>query len=302
MTGLIFNVRRYGLDDGPGIRTTIFLKGCPLSCLWCSNPESQKPYPELMYDSELHIEACEQCIEVCPVGAISKDEDRGIKIQRDRCISGCYACAKVCYSKALEVVGQEVSVEHILSAVKKDMPFYQSSGGGVTLSGGEPLAQPEFSKEVLRGCKQMGLHTVLDTSGYGRWEDVERIINYVDLLHYDIKHMDPHAHKMLTGVDNALILNNARRVSQHGISIFIRFPVVPGINDSRKNLDALINLAKEISAAKVDLLPYHRLGVPKYRVLGREFKLEAVEPPTRESINFIHDLLVSRGLKVEVVT
>jgi len=301
MEGLIFDIQRARLDDGPGIRTTVFLKGCPLRCAWCSNPESQRPFPEIMYNANLHIDGCEECIKICPANAIEKNEGEEIKINRDLCSAECSECTKVCFSNALTVVGQRISVEEVLKVVEKDIPFYRSSNGGVTISGGEPLVQPEFTREVLKACKERGIHTVLDTSGYGRWEDLNEILKYVDLTLYDIKHMDPLKHKAYTGVSNELILENVRRMGQKKMPIVIRLPIIPGINDSEKNINDLIGLIEEVSPLRVDLLPYHRLGVSKYRMLGREYGLQGLEPPNREHLNHIRNLLISHKVEVQVV-
>jgi len=301
MQGVIFDIQRYRLDDGPGIRTTVFLKGCPLRCLWCSNPESQRTHPEVMYNAGLHIDRCEECIRVCPVSAIEKDEEEGVRIDRDLCRQGCNECAKVCYSNALTTVGQMVSVRELLKEVEKDMPFYKSSDGGVTISGGEPLAQPEFTREILKACKERGIHTVLDTSGYGRWSDLEKIIKYVDITLYDIKHMNPLKHKAYTGASNELILGNVRRMGQKKMPIVIRLAIIPKINDSKEHINELIELTKEVLALRVDLLPYHRLGVSKYKMLGREYGLQGLEPPTREHLNRVRDLLISHKVGTELV-
>ncbi|MCK4392456.1 glycyl-radical enzyme activating protein [Candidatus Bipolaricaulota bacterium] len=301
MEGLIFDIQRSRLDDGPGIRTTVFLKGCPLRCVWCSNPESQRSSPEIMYNANLHIDGCEECIKTCPANAMEKDERQGIKISRDLCKVKCNECAKVCYSNALTVIGQRVSVEEVLKAVEKDIPFYRSSDGGVTISGGEPLAQPEFTREILKACKERGIHTVLDTSGYGQWSDLEKIIKYVDITLYDIKHMNPLKHKAYTGASNELILENVRRMGQKKMPIIIRLAIIPKINDLEENINELIELTKEVLALRVDLLPYHRLGVSKYKMLGREYRLDGLDPPTREHLKRIRDLLISRKVRAELV-
>jgi len=301
MEGLIFDIQRSRQDDGPGIRTTVFLKGCPLRCVWCSNPESQRSSPEIMYNANLHIDGCEECIKACPVSAIEKDEEEGVRIGRELCRKGCSECAKVCYSNALAVIGQRVSVKEVLKAVEKDIPFYRSSNGGVTISGGEPLTQPEFTKAILKACKERGIHTVLDTSGYEQWEVLEEILKYVDLTLYDIKHTDPVKHKAYTGVSNELILENIRRMGQKKMPIVIRLAVIPKINDSEENINELIELTKEVLPLRVDLLPYHRLGVSKYRMLGREYRLDGLEPPTRKNLKRIQDSLRLHKVEAAVV-
>jgi len=190
--GLIFDIQRYSIHDGPGIRTLVFMKGCPLRCLWCSNPEGQLSYPEIMYSAKKCIK-CWECIKVCPSRAISKNNNSNINISRENC-TNCGKCSSVCYSEALQLVGKYITVEETLRLIEKDETFYDVSNGGITLSGGEPLVQIEFVKELLKACKKEGINTAIETCGYAKWENIESIIDLIDVIFYDIKHMNPQRH------------------------------------------------------------------------------------------------------------
>jgi len=296
--GSIFKIERYRLDDGPGIRTTVFLKGCPLRCYWCSNPESQNIYPEIMYNKSLCIKECNECIKACLSSALKKDEEGKIRIDRQFC-KRCNKCADVCCTKALINVGKNVTIEEVLKKIEKDIPFYKATGGGVTISGGEPLFQLEFTQEILKGCKEKwGLHTVLDTSGYG---DLGDVLKYTDLVLCDIKLMDPFEHKKFTGVSNKYIFENIRKISQKNVSLIIRRIVIPGINDSKEEINNLIEFLKDINILRVDLLPYHRLGIDKYGTLDRNYKLKSIKQPTKDSLNTIKKLFLSNNIKCKIV-
>lgn len=208
--GLIFHAQRYSIQDGPGLRTTIFMKGCPLRCEWCHNPESIKPYPELM-SRDRKCMKFGNCVQACLTGAITLDQTGGRRINREKCIL-CFDCVAVCPTGALEKVGTYMTVDEVMTEIERDELFYRKSGGGVTISGGEPLLQWRFVRDLLRACKQRHLHTALDTSGYARWPALQSVLEYVDLVLYDIKHMDLQLHKKKTGVGNSLILANLRRI------------------------------------------------------------------------------------------
>ncbi|HDK27324.1 MAG TPA: glycyl-radical enzyme activating protein [Candidatus Atribacteria bacterium] len=296
--GSIFKIERYRLDDGPGIRTTVFLKGCPLRCYWCSNPESQNIYPEIMYNKSLCIKECNECIKACLSSALKKDEEGKVRIDRQLC-KRCNKCADVCCTKALINVGKNITAEEVLREIKKDIPFYKATGGGVTISGGEPLFQLEFTQEILKGCKEKwGLHTVLDTSGYG---NLGEILNYTDLVLYDIKLIDSVTHKEYTGKSNEIILKNLEEISKKSIPMIVRIPVIPGINDSEKNIVEVVEILKGLQFMHVELLPYHRLGVNKYKMLGREYKLKSTKQPTKTSLNIIRNLFISNNIECKIV-
>lgn len=295
VTGLVFDVKHFAVHDGPGIRTTIFLKGCPLRCIWCHSPESQNPFIEVAFHPELCI-GCYACIEVCQTGALHIGEGR---IRRGLC-NRCGRCAETCYSGALAKIGDYVSVENLLIEVEKDDVLYEASGGGVTLSGGEPLAQPQFASALLKASKGRGYHTSLETCGHAEWRVFRRILGDVDLILYDLKHMNPFIHKELTGVDNDLILSNLEKIARSRSSLIVRVPVIPGLNDSSDNVEAMGNFLGALDIKTVELLPYHRFGVSKYASLGREYSLSRLEAPTIEKLNWIKDEFEDKNVKAVV--
>jgi pyruvate formate lyase activating enzyme len=294
--GIIFNIQRYSLNDGPGIRTTVFMKGCSLKCKWCSNPESINAYPELMFYS-LKCNKSEKCLQACPMGAI-EIVNNALRIDRTKC-NLCMECTKSCPSEALMCSGSYVSVEKVVIEIESDRTFYRNSGGGVTISGGEPLFQGEFVYELLKECKSRGLHTALDTSGHAPWNIMERVLNYVDLVLFDIKNMDPTRHMAGTGVDNELILSNLRKTARQ-VTTWLRFPVIPGFNDSESNARELAQFASTISVEKVSLLPYHSWGEGKYEKLGRTYPFKDTPIPAEEHINSLKEIIESYGLMAEV--
>lgn len=294
--GVVFNIQRFSIHDGPGIRTTVFMKGCPLVCEWCSNPESQRGQPEIMTVDRKCI-GCGKCVEICPKGAITLDES-GRSIEREKC-DLCMECAAACPSGAIEAAGRHVTVGNVVEEVERDRPFYRNSGGGVTISGGEPLLQWEFTREVLKTCKERDLETALDTSGHAPWEVVEQVLKYVDLALYDLKYIDSSRHKKDTGVTNEVILHNAERVSS-AVRTWIRFPVIPGCNDSDGEVRKIAEFASKLPIEKVSILPYHGLGGQKYERLGRVYPLEGVIPPSQERLEHIAGVFESFGLKATV--
>jgi len=269
MIGNIFNIQCYSIHDGPGIRTTVFLKGCPLNCLWCQNPESREPYPQLMYFSNL-CTGCGECITVCPKGAIIPSEGK-TATNRSLC-ANCGACVKHCGVKAREITGQVIDAREAADKACSDRIFFKNSDGGVTLSGGEALYQPEFAAEILRLCKEKGVHTAIETCGYANPEHLSAALRYTDLVLYDFKHINPDIHKKLTGVDNRLILDNAvRTVRELGKPLVGRVPIVPGYNDDPDNVAGIaMFIARELGRdVKVHLLPYNPLGESKNASLER---------------------------------
>lgn len=289
-------MKHFAVHDGPGIRTTIFLKGCPLRCSWCHSPESQSSGVEIAFYPTLCV-GCGACVKACLTGAQTKEPG---KLRRELC-SGCGGCVEACYSGALVKFGNQVTVGEILREAEKDEVLYKASGGGVTLSGGEPTAQPTFALVLLKALKEAGYHTALDTCGHIPWETLKDILNHVDLVLYDLKHMDPAAHRELTGVANGLILSNLGRLARFDSKIIVRVPVIPGYNDSADNIEATARFLGGLKSIEaVELLPYHNLGVSKYEVLGREYELHDLQPPTMDALEAIRGLIEAEGLKVVI--
>lgn len=291
--GIIFNIQRFSIHDGPGIRTTVFMKGCPLECKWCCNPESIKAFLEMMFHNKKCIK-CGKCLDVCSEGAIiSLEGDK--RLDFDKC-THCMECVKVCSTKALECVGSYMGVSEVVKEVRKDILFYQNSGGGVTISGGEPLLQWEFTRDILKSCKEEGLHTALDTTGYASWKVIEEVLKYVDLVLFDLKHTDNDLHLKGTGVSNNLILENLKQTA-FIVRTWLRFPVLPGYNDSVKNAEKVACLASKLSIEKVSLLIYHEWGKPKYEKLGRDYPFLFPSEIEEERLKNIKKIFGEKGVK-----
>lgn len=296
--GRVFNIQKYSIHDGPGIRTTVFLKGCPLSCIWCHNPESQSFETEILLYGKRCI-GCGKCLEECSQGAIYLKND-AMCYDRDKC-SLCKSCVRVCYAKAREAVGELVDVKHVLKQIEKDRIFYEESGGGVTFSGGEPLSQLEFLLELLKQCKENEIHTAVDTSGYACAEVITSVSMYTDLFLYDLKLVNDEKHIRYTGVSNKLILENLNTISRLGKRIFIRIPTIPGINDDNENIKSTAEIIKNTPGIEqVSILPYHNIAVDKYKRLGRPNSLMDIKVPTREELEQIAQKYLSHGIKVKI--
>lgn len=294
--GLIFDIQRYSIHDGPGIRTLVFMKGCPLSCIWCCNPESQSPSQEIMVTPNKCI-GCKRCIEVCPTGAAEKKDP----VEAHQLCVVCGKCVKACPSTARQLAGRYMSLEEVMKEVEKDFPFYQRSGGGMTVTGGEPLMQADFVRMLLKSCQEKGIHTAIETCGYAEWEDFKNVLEYVDLTLYDIKYMNSEKHRELMGVGNELILQNAKKVAKLGKDMVIRVPVIPDCNDSLENMEAIAEFARTLEGVEeIHLLPYHRLGESKYDRLGKSYKLKGVKPLDKESLSKQKKIIESYQLKVQV--
>lgn len=295
--GTVFNIQRYSIHDGPGIRTTVFLKGCPLTCWWCHNPESQELKQEIIYNYKKCI-GCGDCINICSNNAIVYNKNRFIR-DRIKC-NLCGKCAETCPTEAIEMIGRKMTVEEVMKEIEKDMVFYEESGGGVTFSGGEPLMQPEFLESLLDVCKEKGIHTALDTSGYGEWGIISKILKKVDLFLYDIKHIDNDKHMKFTGVSNELILSNLKRLVLGNAEIWIRIPVIPEVNDDEESILEIGKFVLSLNLEKIFLLPYHNIAADKYKRLGRKYNLPYTSVPKEEQMIEIARKFKKLGLKVKI--
>lgn len=283
-TGMLFDIQRFCIHDGPGIRTTVFFKGCNLRCFWCHNPESYSPKPELSFFPDKCI-GCGRCLSACVHGCNTADEAGGHSLDRSRC-DCCGACAHVCQAGALVMNGKPYTISEIMNIVAADTPFYKRSGGGMTCSGGEPLLQSKFVMRLMRTAKAAGLHTALDTAGNVGYEAFERILPYADLILYDLKCMDSDIHQRVTGVKNQLILENLKRILSEQVPVWIRIPVIPGVNDNPINMRETARFLKKApNVQRLELLPYHSLGAGKYESLGIPLNPdEVLRPPDRDAL------------------
>jgi pyruvate formate lyase activating enzyme len=280
LTATVFNIERHALHDGPGIRTLVFVKGCPLHCLWCSNPEGQDTEPELLFRAKDCI-SCMRCVKACPQGAVKVSDDR-VMFAQDRIVytdrelcNTCGDCVAVCPAGAREIAGRKMSVEQVVVEVLKDEIFYRNSGGGVTLSGGSPLIYPDFVGELFRELKGHAVHTAVETCGAVDWSSFEKVIDYTDLFLYDLKHMNSEMHERHTGMGNTRILENLHKLDERGAHTIVRVPVIPHFNDNREEIEAIARFTMELSSKPpMQLLPYHTLGRSKYHHLEREYPLE----------------------------
>jgi pyruvate formate lyase activating enzyme len=311
LTGTIFDIKKYAIHDGPGIRTTVFFQGCPLACWWCHNPESQPRHPVLLYRANRCV-LCGSCVEVCPQNGIdlspSPLQGRGERgegsliatTDRAKC-DVCGECAEVCYHGAREVSGKEMSVAAVLAEIERDVPFYDQSSGGVTFSGGEPLLQRQFLAALLRECKAREIHTVVDTSGLAPWEVLDSLRGEVDLFLYDLKLMDDELHRKYTGVSNRLILRNLQQLTESGSPVFVRIPLIPGINDDAENLtQSAAFLAKLSNITGIELMGYHDIAAAKYAALGREYLLPETVPPSEAVMQETAGYFKNQGLSVKI--
>jgi pyruvate formate lyase activating enzyme len=297
MTGRVFDIKRYSIHDGPGIRTTVFLKGCALNCLWCHNPESVDPGPELMH-WPARCARCYACVAACPKGAIAKDASGAVAVDRTKC-DLCGQCAEACLYDAMQTVGREMSVDEVLDEVEKDRIFYEQSGGGVTLSGGDPAVQSAFASALLDGCRERGLRTAVDTAGSSQNGALDRLASKTDLVLFDLKVMDDARHREWTGVSNDAILANLKRLAGGRTEVWVRVPLVRGVNDDEDNIRRTTALLTSLGTIKrIGLLPYHSGGLEKARRIGKETSFRRFEPPSEERLAAIEAAFREAGFEV----
>lgn len=290
--GIVFNIQRFSIHDGEGIRTIIFMKGCPLRCIWCCNPESQNIEPEVLFLRDKCI-GCMNCVNQCPLGLF--------EIDREKCTK-CGNCAKVCPSSAKRISGKYMTVDEVIKEIEKDRVFYSNSGGGVTLSGGEPLMQSDFAAAVLKKSHLHGLHTAIETSGFASTKDFLKVMEHVDEVFMDLKHMNAEKHKALTGVDNEQILKNAREVAKLGKKVTFRIPLIPDCNDEKENISATGRFVESIGDENtyIEILPYHRLGEMKFEWLDKVYELSETKEPSKETVAEYNKLLEDCGCNVVI--
>jgi len=295
--GVIFDIKRFATDDGPGIRTTVFLKGCPLDCLWCHSPESKSDDSELLFVRKKCV-GCGSCESVCPEGVHSFLDHEHL-LDRKRCIQ-CGRCIEACLQEAIEIKGKRVTVQEVVEEVRKDIAFFRNTGGGVTFSGGEPTAQPQFLMSLLGSCKEEGIHTAIETCGFVEWKILSKIVEYVDLFLFDVKHIDSIRHRKLTGQSNDLILSNLKRLLQHSKPVEIRVPLIPKINDSDRHLIQLFSYVHSIGLRSVTLLPFNEAAGSKYSWCGKRFALTRLKTQTEERLKKMVELGVGAQVNVRI--
>ena len=298
-TGIIFNIQKFSIHDGPGIRTTVFMKGCPLQCRWCSNAESMSPEPELGVIRSL-CNNCGKCIDVCPEKAISFDDEGIIRFNRDKC-TACGECVDVCSPGALTVYGKKVTVDDVFKEVSRDKSFYEGSEGGVTVSGGEPLQQADFVAALFKSCHQAGIGTCLDTCGYAATDKLKEVLAFTDYVLYDVKHMNAEFHKQVTGVHNDIILDNARVIAESGVQVLYRIPLIKDVNDTKENITNTAQFMKSLgNNASIELLPYHRLGIGKYQTLDKFYPGEDFTTPSPEELEPVRRIFEEYGINCTI--
>ena len=291
--GITFNIQKFSIHDGPGIRTTVFFKGCPLRCEWCSNPESQIKNVQILHDQS-KCSYCLSCVAACPNGAITH-EDNKIIINEDKCV-GCLTCVNSCPNRALSYEGDYQTIEEIVDICMQDIDFYEESGGGVTISGGEGMSQPEFLKKLIVELKKNSVHVAIETTGYVKKETFEELARELDLLLFDVKHYDREKHYNGTKVYNDLIVENLKWAIDNGIEVLPRIPVIPDFNDSLEDAEGLAELLVEVGAKKVQLLPFHQFGEKKYELLNRNYKYKNKKALYPEDLEEYKKIFLDKGL------
>ncbi len=298
--GRVFNIQRFSTEDGPGIRTTVFLKGCPLTCLWCANPESQQIRRQVAHNDAL-CDRCGRCAPACARQAISLTGS-GIRIDRNLC-DDCGDCVKVCGPRSLRMIGDDKTVDEVMEEILRDRHYYRSSQGGVTCSGGEPLTQAPFVAELFERCQDEGLHTTLDTTGHGSARALSEVLKHTNLVLFDLKVMDDALHRKTTGITNRQILRNARLVSGSSAQMIIRVPLIPGVSDTDGNLTAIARFVKELRPGiVVNVLPYHRFGMNKYAMLDQPYPMNDAQPLEHDRVAQTVEMFGAHGLECEIVT
>lgn len=303
ISATVTNIQKFSVHDGPGIRSIIFTKGCPLRCMWCANPENIRFEAELMFYPDKCV-GCGRCVEICQESAIvstHSDEGNIISFDRSKCIN-CGACAQVCFSQSRIMKGEMLSCTQVEKKIDKDIPFYRNSDGGVTFSGGEPLMYPDFITEIARDCREKGLNTAVETCGFVPWENIEHVLPWIDLFLFDIKFVDSRKHVEYCGQSNDIILKNFKKLCEYDCRIIVRMPIIPGINDSGEDLDLtgmfLRKFREKISG--IHILPYHNYGASKYDALGIPYMLSDLESPTDEHMSMIKKILEGYGLQIQI--
>lgn len=294
ITGIVFNIQKFSIHDGPGVRTNVFLKGCPLRCKWCSNPESQRYEPQILYHSAECVH-CGTCASSCPQQAISMDASGKIHISSARC-AGCQTCVQSCPRRALTREGEEKTVDEVFEICMQDFDFYEDSGGGVTISGGEGMMQPGFVEALIRRLRARGVHTAIETTGCVSPECFQRLAPQFDLLLFDVKHWDSARHRAGTGVGNEQIVENLRWGHGQGLNILPRIPVIPGFNGELEDGAGIARLLREIGFAKAQLLPFHQMGERKYEFLNRDYELTGVKALHPEDLAEYRQVFLSQGI------
>jgi pyruvate formate lyase activating enzyme len=300
LCAIVTNIQGYSIHDGPGIRTVVFLKGCTLACQWCSNPECISPSPEVGFLKAL-CNKCGKCLEVCPNEALSFNGVGPLRIDREKC-SGCGTCSTVCDYKAIVPHGKSMSVDEVFDAVSRDSIFYQASGGGVTVSGGEPLLQHQFVRDLFDKCHQAGIHTCLETCGHVPESAFRQVLPYTDYVLYDIKHLNTSKHLQFTGKPNSRILKNAKLVAGSGVKVLFRMPLIPGINDDSQNIRETTDFLKGLGdiASNIELMPYHRLGKGKYASLDKPYLLSELMPSEPHHVESVKKKYEDLGIRCSI--
>ncbi len=292
-SGIVFNIQKYSVNDGPGIRTTVFFKGCPLRCRWCANPESQSSAVQVLWDASKCLD-CLRCVSLCPNRAVSRE---GGRIRIDPAACGlCGNCVRECPGRALKTEGMRMTVSEVLCIVRQDLPFYEESGGGMTVSGGEAMAQPHFVRQLLLGAKEDGLHTCCETTGFAMPDVFEGILSLLDCVLFDMKHWDAEAHCQGTGVTNELPLQNLKLANRSGKDVLPRIPVIPGYNDSAADAEGFVRRLTEAGSSRCQLLPFHQFGENKYDLLGTPYAYRDVPALHREDLEPYRQIFLSHGI------